>query len=69
MRLRDEPDYPQLRAGLVGAAHRLLGPDADIREAPDGGLIVTSPGRRVELTLTAFADRAVDDLASQLGQP
>jgi len=63
-RLRDDPAYPSLLARLRKRAHAELGPDADIHEHPDGGLVAAVAGRRLTLTLTALADRAVDDLGA-----
>ncbi|MGC9669782.1 V-type ATP synthase subunit E family protein [Planosporangium sp. 12N6] len=59
-RLRDEPEYPELRARLVAAARRALGPDARVQEAEGGGIVAESPGHRLDLSLSGFADRAFD---------
>lgn len=67
-RLRDEPGYAAICATLTTVANRLLGPAAEIMEA-DGGIVARSGARRVDLSLTAFADRAVDALAARLDQP
>ena len=63
---------PQARGELVDRAALLdalrarvraeLGPDATVREHPDGGLVAEAPGRRLDLSLPALADDAVDAL-------
>lgn len=58
--LRDEPDFPAARQRLEGAVHARLGPDARIVDSPDGGLIGVTAGRRLDLSLRHFADRATD---------
>jgi hypothetical protein len=59
-RLCDEPGYGDVRARLVAAIHERLGPRAAVRDAPGGGVVGEVPGRRLDLSLAAFADRAVD---------
>lgn len=59
-RLASEPDYPRLRQRMVGAVTRALGPQATVRDGPGGGVVGEVPGRRVDYSLTGFADRAVD---------
>lgn len=68
VRVRDEPGYAAIREALTAVAHRLLGPDAQIEEADGGGVIGRSGTRRVDLSLTAFADRAVDSVAAGMEQ-
>ncbi|MFF7678974.1 V-type ATP synthase subunit E family protein [Actinacidiphila glaucinigra] len=58
--LRDEPDYPRLLDILIRRARALLGPDAEIREHPTGGVEAQSPGRRVDLTLETAGLRVMD---------
>jgi len=62
------PDYAGLRATLVTAAHRVLGPDAIITEAPGGGIIAQSGNRRLDLSLAEFAERAADRIAVGLAR-
>jgi vacuolar-type H+-ATPase subunit E/Vma4 len=69
VRIRDEPGYAAIRDSLAAVAQRLLGPDAEIVEADDGGVIGRSGARRVDLSLTAFADRAADSVAAGMDQP
>lgn len=68
-RLRDDPGYAAIRATLTAAGSRMLGPAAEIVEADGGGVIARSDARRVDLSLTAFAERAVDSVATGLDQP
>jgi vacuolar-type H+-ATPase subunit E/Vma4 len=67
--LRDTPDYPALRAAMVAAVARRLGPDAEITEADGGGVSGRLGDRRVDLSFTAMADRAADAVAAGLEQP
>lgn len=68
-RVRDEPGYAAIRATLTAAAQRLLGPDAEVVDAEGGGVIARTGSRRVDLSLRALADRAVDRVAAGLEQP
>jgi vacuolar-type H+-ATPase subunit E/Vma4 len=70
--LRDEPDWPELREGLRRRAHEQLGPDAVLTDLPDGGLVATAGGRRLDLSLDALADDVVAGLGAdpaELWQP
>ena len=69
LRLRDDPRYPQLHEALTLAARRTLGRGARLRDASDGGVVAERAGRRLDLSLTGFADRAVDACAALLDQP
>ncbi len=60
-----QPGYARLRARLATVARAALGPEADVRDADGGGVIGTVPGRRVDLSLARFADRAVDAVAAE----
>jgi vacuolar-type H+-ATPase subunit E/Vma4 len=66
---RDDPGYPQLRTGLARAARRALGPGTRVRDAADGGVIGYQGGRRLDVSLTGFADRAADACAAGLDEP
>ncbi|MDF3293291.1 hypothetical protein [Streptomyces silvisoli] len=65
-RLRTESEYPSMRDELVARARQLLGADASVSEDPDGGVVATAPGRRVDLTLDALAGRALERFAAQV---
>lgn len=58
--LRHAPDYPDLRESLRGSAIATLGTHASITEAADGGIVAVTAGRRLDLSLTAIACRALD---------
>jgi hypothetical protein len=62
--LRLAPDYPRLKQSLIAHARSLLGPQAVIVDADDGGVVGSVPGRRVDLSLATLADRAVDAVLS-----
>lgn len=68
-RLAAEPGYPPLRARLADAVRQALGAGADITEAPGGGVRGAVPGRRLDLSLTGLADRAVDEYGARLEGP
>ena len=58
--LRRTDDYPSLRERLEHRARVLLGPAAEVTEHADGGVLAQAPGRRVDLSLTALANRALN---------
>jgi vacuolar-type H+-ATPase subunit E/Vma4 len=62
--LRLAPDYARLRWALIACVRALLGPEAVIIDAADGGVVGSVPGRRVDLSLGTFADRAVETVLS-----
>lgn len=59
LRLRDEPDYPRLVERLSVLAASAAGPGAVVTAHPDGGVVATSGGVRVNCSLPRLADRAV----------
>lgn len=69
--LRDQPDYARLRNHLAQAVWHTLGGDAVVRDADAGGVVGEVAGRRMDCSLTGFADRAVEELAWELfdGEP
>ena len=70
MGLRDAPDYPQLLDALTTRARARLGADAHIvRDLPElGGIVAEIAGRRVDYTLPALADRALDEMGDALSR-
>ncbi len=58
--LRGSPEYPRLRELLAERARRLLGAEVPVGEPPDGGVLAVAGDRRVDLGLTALADRALE---------
>ncbi|MEV0267865.1 hypothetical protein AB0H43_03745 [Hamadaea sp. NPDC050747] len=67
--LRLESGYARLRSGLAEAARQVLGPDAVVVDADTGGVTSSADGRRLDLSLAQFADRAVDEVAWRLFDP
>ncbi|MFD5393269.1 hypothetical protein ACFWJW_03290 [Streptomyces sp. NPDC127097] len=64
--LRDTADYDAVLDRLARCARLLLGPDAEVTEHPDGGVIAHAAGRRVDCTLDALAAHALDRLGSEV---
>jgi hypothetical protein len=67
--LRDDPDYPRIRQGLVDVVRSVLGTSADVREGECGGIVGEVPGRRADYSLAGFAERAVDAVLADLDLP
>jgi vacuolar-type H+-ATPase subunit E/Vma4 len=65
-RLRDEPGYPALRERLAARAAELLGADAVVTEDSAGGIVAEAAGRRLDLSLTAFAARAFERIEADI---
>jgi vacuolar-type H+-ATPase subunit H len=63
--LRDEPGYRAVRDRLASYARELLGPQATMRDTDGGGILAQAPGRRLDLSLRSFAERAVDRVAAE----
>lgn len=53
-------EYEGLRRQLIDKARRELGPEAVVEESPDGGIVASAGTERVDLSLPALADRALD---------
>jgi vacuolar-type H+-ATPase subunit E/Vma4 len=64
--LRDDPVYPCLLEALRDRARDRLGADAVVREHPDGGVVAEVPGRRLDATLDALTDDALDGLGGEV---
>lgn len=64
--MADGPDYPRLRERLAAEARRLLGDDAEITDAPGGGVYGRTASAQVDCSLDAFAARAVAALEPEL---
>ncbi len=54
--------YPALQDRLADRARAALGPDARITADPAGGVVARSGHRRAAFTLTALAERVIDQL-------
>ncbi|MBF4994960.1 hypothetical protein ITX31_12655 [Arthrobacter gandavensis] len=59
-KLRADPRYPALLNALRDQAYRLLGPDAQIEEAPAGGITAVRGSRSVDLSLPALSRAAME---------
>ncbi len=68
LELRDDPRYPALLHHLELLARDQLGPNTHIEHDSDGlgGIVGISGARRVDYTLPALADRAVDTIADKV---
>lgn len=64
--LRRTDGYVSLREWLEHRARALLGPAAEVSEHADGGVVARAPGTRVDLSLTALADRALDRMGAEV---
>ncbi|MFS4092974.1 hypothetical protein [Streptomyces sp. AF1A] len=53
---------PSLRSRCAAAAREVLGPRARVTAASTGGVTAEVPGRRVDLSADALAERALDRL-------
>lgn len=62
----DLRDDAALRAALTTHALTALGPAAVVRDDPSGGVVARAPGRCLDLSLSALADRAFDRVAPEL---
>ncbi len=64
--VRDDPGYRPWLDGLAERARAVLGADALVREAPDGGVIAETNGRRGEYTLVGLADQVMDAMGTDI---
>ncbi len=63
--LRADPGYPGARLRMVEIIQTVIGPDAELSEGEGGGVVGAGAGRRVDLSLTGFADRAAETVAAR----
>jgi vacuolar-type H+-ATPase subunit E/Vma4 len=68
--LRNDARYPALLNKLEGLARDQLGPNTSIERDPNGlgGVVGVSGARRVDYTLPALADRALESVADKVAQ-
>jgi vacuolar-type H+-ATPase subunit E/Vma4 len=64
--LRGTDGFASLRERLEHRARVLLGAGAEVSEHADGGVVARVPGRRVDLSLTTLADRALDRMGAEV---
>lgn len=68
--LADDPRYPDLIDTLEQLARNQLGSTAEIQRDPGGlgGVVAVDGSRRVDYTLPALAERALESLADEVAQ-
>lgn len=64
--VRRDPRYPQILRRLTARADRLLGPMASVTESPRGGVTGTAGSKRLDLSLPALAEQALDEHAGEV---
>lgn len=64
--IRDDPGYARWRDRLTEQARRVLGPEAVVSEAPEGGVLAEANGRRVVYTLVGLADRVIEEMGAEV---
>jgi hypothetical protein len=65
-RLRDEPDYERLMAGLSALATSAAGSGATVTAHPAGGVLARSDRAVVDCSLPRLASLAVDALGDEV---
>jgi len=63
--LRDDPDYPRWKEALSRSARATLGDDARVVEDSAGGVLAQLGRRGLDLSLSAIADHAIDEIAPE----
>ncbi|MFJ9722642.1 V-type ATP synthase subunit E family protein [Streptomyces sp. NPDC101209] len=63
--LRHADSYPALRARLTAHVRAALGPDAEVVEAPHGGVTARTTHRRLDCGLTTLALRALERIGGE----
>ncbi|WP_350275738.1 V-type ATP synthase subunit E family protein [Kribbella sp. HUAS MG21] len=58
--LAESSEYEGIRRRLVDMAREQLGPEAVIEDSPGGGVVASAGSRRMDLSLPALADRALE---------
>ncbi|MGZ4514759.1 MAG: hypothetical protein ACXVX5_08620 [Mycobacterium sp.] len=64
--LRDNPGYGPWRDRMAEHARRVLGADALVSEAPEGGVRAEANGRRVAYTLVGLVDQVIDEMGADI---
>jgi vacuolar-type H+-ATPase subunit E/Vma4 len=64
--MKNDPAYPVIVERLTATARELLGAEADVVECAEGGVVATSGGKRLALTLPVLADEAVSTMFPHL---
>jgi vacuolar-type H+-ATPase subunit E/Vma4 len=63
--LRRADSYPLLRARLTAYVRDALGPDARVTQAPGGGVLGETAGRRLDCSLASLAHRALERIGTE----
>jgi vacuolar-type H+-ATPase subunit E/Vma4 len=66
LQLPGRPAYPGLLARLTAQARATLGPEAAITEHPQGGIVASTPGRHLDLSLPTLTEEAVTALGVRI---
>ncbi|MFI1169354.1 hypothetical protein ACH4UM_38785 [Streptomyces sp. NPDC020801] len=56
----------ETRQALTRRARQVLGPQATVTPGDDGGIVAEVPGRRLDLSLTALAERALERFGARV---
>ncbi len=64
--IRDDPGYRPWRDRLAEHARTVLGSDAVVSEAPEGGVLGEANGRRASYTLVGLADQVIDTMGAEV---
>jgi vacuolar-type H+-ATPase subunit E/Vma4 len=64
--IRDDPGYGPWRDRLAEHARRVLGADAVVSEAPEGGVLAEANGRRTAYTLVGLADQVINEMGADI---
>ena len=60
--LTSDRRYPELVTRLTEQCRQLLGPDADVSESPEGGVLAEAGPRRLDLSLPVLAELVLDSM-------
>jgi vacuolar-type H+-ATPase subunit E/Vma4 len=66
LRLRDDPKFTHWQDALHRAAYAVLGEEAKVVDDLHGGIIAESGRRRLDLSLSAIAERVLDQIAPEV---
>ncbi|WP_062316673.1 hypothetical protein [Demequina maris] len=64
--LRNDPGYPGLRDALADRARAVLGPEAVVEAAPEGGIVATAGTRMLDLRLPVLARATLDSMSDEV---
>ena len=64
--VRDEPRYSVIRDHLAARGRALLGQEASMIDVPEGGILVETPSRRLDLSLPTLASETFDEMTAEV---